>query len=441
MVGTTLDDYEWRYAARMSGMTASEIRALFAVASRPEVVSLAGGMPFTAALDYTELARLVSEMLLERGASAMQYGSGRGEQRLRELICEVMSLESIAASADEVIVTVGSQQALSLLAQVFLDPGDIVLAEGPSYVGALGVFAAAQAEVQHVPMDSDGLQPEALATHLDQLRRQGRRAKFVYLVPNFHNPAGVTLSEDRRDAIVELAEQHDLLIVEDNPYGLLGFEQAPGSALRSRSAKRVIYLGSFSKTFAAGMRVGWIVAPHAVREKLALVTEAQVLCPSAFNQAIVTAYLERYPWQEQLKTFRELYRQRRDAMLTALSSRMPEGVSWNVPAGGFFVWLTLPKGIDSKVMLPRALAHNVAYVPGAGFYADRQGKSQLRLSYCFPSPERISEGIRRFAITLEEEREVQKIFSSNRDTTLNESPVTKPAADRARYSAPGPEVA
>ncbi|MGH3544685.1 MAG: PLP-dependent aminotransferase family protein [Mycobacteriales bacterium] len=441
MAGTTLDDYTERYAARVHGMTASEIRALFAVANRPEVVSLAGGMPYTAALDHAHLADLGAAILGTRGAAALQYSSGRGELRLRELICEVMALEAISASPEDVLVTVGSQQALSLLSQVFLDPGDIVLAEGPSYVGALCVFAAAQAQVIHVPMDDNGLDPAALAVQLDQLRAQGRRAKFLYVVPNFHNPAGVTLSEQRRDEIVELAELHDVLIVEDNPYGLLSFEASPGRTLHSRGSNRVIYLGSFSKTFAPGMRVGWVLAPYAVREKLVLLQEAQILCPAMFNQQLVTAYLEQYPWKKQLKTFRTLYAARRDAMLSALTTLMPSETSWSSPQGGFFIWLTLPPGLDSKGMLPRALANNVAYVPGVGFYADGQGRSALRLSYCFPDPDRIVEGVGRFATTLEQEMAVQTLFSEQPPAT--EARLATPlmsTVDISGRSAPGPEV-
>ncbi|MCW2504028.1 MAG: aminotransferase, class, partial [Actinomycetia bacterium] len=205
MSGTTLDDYTDRYAQRMRGMAVSEIRALFAVASRPEVVSLAGGMPFVSALPLDEIADLTAKVIRERGAYALQYGSGQGDPRLRELICEVMALEGVDASADDVVVTVGSQQGLDLIARIFLDPGDVVLAEAPSYVGALGTFAAAEAEVVHVAMDEDGLQPEALRSTLERLAAQGRRVKFLYTVPNFHNPAGVTLTEPRRDEIIALA--------------------------------------------------------------------------------------------------------------------------------------------------------------------------------------------------------------------------------------------
>jgi 2-aminoadipate transaminase len=428
--GTTLDDYTDRYSATVRGMTPSEIRALFAVASRPEVVSLAGGMPFVEALPLQAIADLMSELVRSQGAVALQYGAGQGLPELRELICEVMELEGVAASPDDVVVTTGSQQALDMVSRVFLDPGDIVLAEGPSYVGALGTFQAAQAEVIHVPMDGDGLIPAELRLALERLRSQGRRAKFLYTVPNFHNPAGVTLVESRRVELIALAEEFDLLVVEDNPYGLLGFEEPPARALRARNSSRVIYLGSFSKTFAAGLRVGWVLAPHAVRDKLVMVSEAQVLCPSNLTQKVVAEYLSRHPWRDQIKVYREVYRERRDSLLDALSTSMPPGVTWTQPRGGFYVWLTLPPGWDAKAMVPRALAHKVAYVPGIGFYADGDGIRDLRLSYCYPPPERIREGVRRLAGVMEEEAEVRATFAS-----LGSSP-----RHPGRAASPGNEI-
>lgn len=251
------------------------------------------------------------------------------------------------------MVTVGSQQALDLISRIFLDPGDVVLAEGPSYVGALGTFAAAEAEVVHVPLDGQGLIPAALSDALDRLAAAGRKAKFLYLVPNFHNPAGVTLAVSRRAEILELCERHDVLVIEDNPYGLLGFDGQTLPALRSMAPERVVYLGSFSKTFASGVRVGWAYAPPAIRDKLVLLSESQVLCPPMLSQLAVAEYLDTQPWREQIKVFRELYRERRDAMLDALSALMPPGCTWTHPEGGFYVWLTLPPGLDAKVMQPR----------------------------------------------------------------------------------------
>jgi len=448
--GTRLDPYSDRYAARTHCMTASEIRALFAVVSRPEVVSLAGGMPAVTALPLDAVGSMIGDLVTGHGAATLQYGSGQGDPRLRERICDVMALEGIgvgddeSASPDNVVVTVGSQQGLDLVTRVFCDPGDIVLAEAPSYVGALGVFQASQAEVRHVAMDSDGLIPAALREALLTLRAQGRRAKFLYTVPNFHNPAGVTLSVPRRDEILALAEEFDLLVIEDNPYGLLGFDRDPVPALRSRAAKRVIYLGSFSKTFSPGLRVGWVYAPVAVREKLVLASEAQILCPPSLTQYAVARYLDTQPWEQQIKVFCELYRDRRDATLDSLAALMPDGVSWTRPDGGFYVWLQLPPGLDAKVMQPRAIAARVAYVPGVGFYADGSGQQFLRLSYCYPEPDRIREGVRRLAGVIESELELRATFGGIDPATLHgadTAPLRGGGTTSAAGAAPEPGAA
>jgi 2-aminoadipate transaminase len=395
-VGETpqLDRY---FAQRVQRMTVSEIRALFTVASRPEIISLAGGMPAVEALPLAEIADLTSRVIRDHGAKALQYGSGQGDPRLRELICDVMAAEGITGSPENIVVTFGSQQALQLLALTCLDPGDVVLTEGPSYVGALGVFAAAQAEVTHVAIDADGVIPAALREALDQAAVAGRRVKFFYTVPNFQNPTGVTLSEPRRDALLELADEYDFIILEDNPYGLLGFDGGPLRAIRARDSDRVVYFGSFSKTFAAGVRTGWALAPAPLCEKLILANEASVLSHSLLNQMVVTAYLEYHPWQEQLRQFQSLYRTRRDATLSALEKAAVSGLTWTRPGGGFYVWATLPEGLDSKHLMTAALAEKVAYVPGVGFYADGMGQRELRLSYCYATPERIQEGIQRLS--------------------------------------------
>jgi 2-aminoadipate transaminase len=409
---TRLDSYVDRYAARTHGMTASAIRALFAVANRPEVVSLAGGMPNISDLPLDVVGSSLQDLVLSRGRQAMQYGSGQGEPEVREAICEIMRLEGISAHPDDVTVTVGSQQALDLVTRIFCDPGDVVLCEAPSYVGALGVFRSYQCEVAHVAMDSQGLVPEALREAVVALRAAGRKVKFVYTIPSFHNPAGVTQSLERREAILAVAEEADLLVIEDNPYGLLGFDADPIPAIRSLSDDRVVYLGTFSKTFAPGFRIGWVLAPHAVREKLVLAQESATLCPPTFSQFAIGAYLQQHDWQGQIKVFAEMYRERRDAMLTGLTNDMPAGVTWTVPAGGFYVWVTLPPGLDSQAMLPRAVTARVAYVPGTAFYADGFGSRHLRLSYCFPTPERILEGTRRLGDVLAYETELMSTFGT-----------------------------
>jgi 2-aminoadipate transaminase len=413
MTGTTQDDYTDRYARRVRGMTTSEIRALFAVASRPEVVSLAGGSPYIAALPLDAVGDMLGRLGSEQGAVSLQYGIGQGTVELREQICEVMALSGIhGASPDDVVVTVGGQQAIDLLARVFLDPGDVVLAEGPTYVGALGVFQAAQAQVQHVAMDDDGLIPAALEEAIAAVARSGRRAKFLYTIPTFQNPAGVTLSAERREQVLDICERAGLLVVEDDPYGMLSFEKEAPLPLRARRRDGVFYVSTFSKTFAPGLRVGWILAPHAVREKLVMASEANILCPSAFAQGAVTQYLSTMPWREQIKVYREIYRERRDALLSALHDLAPAGTTWTRPTGGLFIWATLPEGLDSKAMMPRAIAARVAYVPGTGFYADGTGRNAMRLNYSFSTPERLREGIRRLSGVMEQELAMRAVFGA-----------------------------
>nr|WP_235970405.1 PLP-dependent aminotransferase family protein [Microlunatus kandeliicorticis] len=405
-----MDAYAHNYAERTFGMTASAIRALFAVANRPEVVSLAGGMPNISDLPLDVVSSTLSDLVAERGTQAMQYGAGQGEPMIREQICEVMRLEAIQAHPDDVTVSVGSQQGLDLLTRIFCDPGDVVLCEAPSYVGALGVFRAYQCQVSHVAMDEHGLVPEALTEALAAHAAAGRRVKFLYTIPNFHNPAGVTQTLERRERIIEIAQAAGLLVVEDNPYGLLGFDGDPTPAIRSLDADNVVYLGSFSKTFAPGFRIGWVLAPHAVREKLVLAQESATLCPPVFSQFAISAYLSRHDWRGQIKQFREMYRERRDAMLAGLQTHMPAGTTWTRPTGGFFVWVRLPEGLDAQAMLPRAVSARVAYVPGNSFYADGLGSRHMRLSYCFPTPERIIEGTRRLGEVMAHEASLHETF-------------------------------
>src|SRR5690554_1877206 len=394
------------FAERTNALEASEVRALFAVASRPEVVSLAGGMPFVSALPAELVSDAMNRVVRDRGPQALQYGSGQGRPDLREQILDIMALEGIHARADDIVVTTGSQHALDLVAKLFLDPGDVVLAEAPSYLTAIVVFRSYQAEIDHVPMDEHGLIPEALREHILALKAQGRRIKLLYTVPNYSNPAGVTLSAERREEVLAIAREHDILVLEDNPYGLLYFGAPPPDALLSLPDARdgVVYLGTFSKTLAPGFRVGWAVAPSEIRDKLVLANEAAILSPSMFTQLVVSEYLATADWKGQIATFRDIYRVRRDAMLSALETHLPR-LTWTNPDGGFYVWLTLPEGVNSKEMLPRAVDNLVAYTPGTAFYADGAGADAMRLAFCYPEPDRIREGISRLARTIGAEAE------------------------------------
>lgn len=404
------DPYLERYAARVRGMNASAIRALFALTARPEIISFAGGNPAVEALDADAVEEVVRRVVRESASTALQYGIGQGRPELREQLALVMEHEGIAAHVDDLIVTVGGQQALELVAGCFIDPGDVVIAEGPTYVGGVAALSSYQADVRHVALDDEGMRVDELEDLLEQLTREGRRAKYVYTIPNHQNPGGVSLSVERRHRLAELAESHDLMILEDNPYGLIDFEGRTFPALRSLVPDRVIYVGTVSKTFSPGVRTGWIAAPPPVRDKLVLLREAADLCPSPMTQMIVETWFQTQPWREQIKTFREVYREKADAMLGALDEEMPAEVSWTRPTGAFYVWMTVPGGIDTTDLLAKAIAHRVAYVPGRGFYADGDGGDKLRLCFSQPSVERIREGIARFGEVLTDEIELVRAF-------------------------------
>ncbi|MFZ4117098.1 MAG: PLP-dependent aminotransferase family protein [Rhodoluna sp.] len=398
----TNDLWSDRYASRANGLSASEVRALFAVVSRPEVVSLAGGMPFVPALPKERMIESFNSLMSDRAAVALQYSGGQGDLTLREHIKEIMALEGIKSDVDNIVITTGSQHGLDLVASLFLDPGDVVLAEGPSYVGALGVFRARQAHIEHVYTDDQGISPEALAETIKRVQAAGKNIKFLYLVPNFANPSGVTLAAQRRAQILEICRKNRILVLEDNVYGLLYFEEKAPDALRSMDEEGVIYLGSFSKILVPGFRVGYVLAPPSIKEKLILANESAVLCPSAFSQLMISEYLSTNDWKAQISVFRGEYQLRRDSALAAMNEFLPE-LTTTRPGGGFYLWVDLPEGVNSKKMLPRAVENLVAYTPGTAFYGNGTGQEFLRISYSYPTPENIRVGVERLAKTIEAE--------------------------------------
>jgi 2-aminoadipate transaminase len=379
-------------------MTASEVRALFAVTARPEVISLAGGMPFVQGLPTDEVERVVQEVVRRQAAVALQYGAGSGRPQLKERLVEVMADEGVGARPEDVLITVGAQQALDLIGKLFLDPGDLLAVEAPSYVGALSAFSTFQPRYLQVPMDEDGLVVEALEESL----AAGDRPKLLYLCPNFHNPAGVTLSADRRRRLVEVCRAADVPIVEDNPYGLLRFEGRAAPPLHSLDPENVIYLGTLSKIFCPGIRVGWVVAPPDALSRLTMFKEAADLCSSNLNMLLAETWLsDGDRWRSALGSLVDVYRGRRDACLDALQESFPDQASWTRPAGGFYVWVSVP-GADTRALLPEAVDRRVAYVPGTAFYPDGSGADRLRLAFCYPPEDRIREGVRRLGGLLQE---------------------------------------
>jgi 2-aminoadipate transaminase len=387
-----------RYAARSTGMTASEVRALFAVAARPEVISLAGGMPFVQALPSEEVLRVVTEVLTDRAAVALQYGGGSGQEGLKARLATLMAEQGIEVEPADILITVGAQQALDLVGKLFIDPGDEIAVEAPSYVGALSAFSVYEPRYLQIPLDDDGLSVDALEAAL----AAGARPKFLYVCPNFHNPAGVTLSLDRRRRLVEVCRAAGVPIIEDDPYGMLRFEGDPLPSLRSLDPGGVIYLGTLSKVFCPGIRVGWTVAPAGTTAQLVLLKEAADLCSSNLNMLVAEGWLaDRDRWTGTLADLVDVYRRRRDACLAALERHFPAGTTWTRPGGGFYVWVTIP-GADTKAMLSEAVARGVAYVPGTAFFPDGSGRDRLRLAFCYPPEDAIEEGVRRLGELLAE---------------------------------------
>ncbi len=398
------DLFKDSYAKRAENLSVSEVRALFATVSRPEVVSLAGGMPDVSALDNELIRTAFDSLMANRSQFALQYGPGQGDAKLREQILEIMALEGIAGSVENLMITTGSQHALELLADLFLDQGDVALVESPSYVGAVGIFRHKEAHIEHVYTDSDGISPEAVAEAADRMVAEGKQVKLLYLVTNFANPSGVTLSEERRDKLISVCKERGILIIEDNPYGLLYFDAPPPRALRARDADSVVYLGSFSKILSPGLRVGYVLAPPAIKDKLILANESAVLSPATFAQMLVSEYLSICDWQKQISQYRSLYKTKKDAAIWALNEYLPE-LETTKPSGGFFLWVSLPAGLDGKKMLPIAVEELVAYTPGTAFYGDGRGKEFIRICYSHPTAENVKVGIQRLARAIERSKE------------------------------------
>ena len=408
---TNFDAWKHAYASRAANLSVSEVRALFAVVSRPEVVSLAGGMPDVSALDGDLIEKAFHSMMATKRNYALQYGGGQGDLRLREQIQEIMALDGVRGSVDDITITTGSQHGLELIADLFLDAGDAVLVEAPSYVGAVGIFRHKEAHIEHVLTDNQGISPEALAEAADRLTAQGKKVKLVYLVPNFANPSGVTLSAERRAKVLEICKERGILIVEDNPYGLLYFDEKPPLAIASLDSENVVYLGSFSKILSPGLRVGYVLAPPAIREKLVLANESAILSPATFAQMLVSEYLSISDWQGQIETYRQLYKTKRDAALEALAQYLPR-IETTRPTGGFFLWLTLPEGLNSKEMLPLAVNELVAYTPGTAFYGDGRGANNIRVCFSHPSAENVKVGIKRLSNVVNLQLDLLDTFSS-----------------------------
>lgn len=401
------DKWSDGYADRIAGMRTSAVRDLFGAASRSDMISLSGGMPEVSQVPAAAVAKAAHDAILHEGPAALQYGSSEGRVQTRVLVCELMAEIGVRITPDDAVITAGAQQALDLLAKAFISPGDVIIAEGPTYVGALQAFSAYEPDIRCIPLDDDGMRMDLLEAELKRLGPRG--AKFIYTIPNFHNPGGVTMSPERRRRLLELAREYEIPVVEDDPYGRLRFEGGHMKPLRSLD-EDVIYLGTFSKIFAPGLRLGWVIAPNPIRQKILLVKQGADLCGSAFAQVTAERYFMGTRWRRVLQGLTRTYAERRDAMLAALDEHFPPEARWTRPEGGFFVWVELPAYVDASSMLAEAVEHGVTYVPGDGFYPDGRGRNCMRLAFCYAEPDKIAEGIERLAAVIEDRLELYRAF-------------------------------
>lgn len=401
------DQWEGRYADRVLNMRSSATRDLFAAASRNDMISFSGGMPDVRVIPKEILHKAAYEAIEQNSGVALQYGSTDGRIQTKQLVIDLMADMGVTGLTEEdVALTTGAQQGLDLIAKAFINPGDVIITEAPTYLGALQAFSAYQPQMRCVPFDDEGMRMDLLEDLLKELGPRG--AKFLYTIPTFQNPGGVTMTLERRKRLIELCDEYDIPIVEDDPYSRLRFENEPVPALRSMSDK-VVYLGTFSKIFAPGLRLGWMIAPRAILSKVLLTKQGTDLCGSAFTQVLAEHYFADTPWRETLKDFIARYKSRRDALLEALEEYFPPEATWTHPEGGFFLWVTLPSYINTDHLLPIALDEGITFVPGSGCYPDGTSNS-LRLAFCYEAEENLREGARRLGEVIDKRLVLYRAF-------------------------------
>ena len=390
---------------RAKKLKASEIRELLKLTQLPGMISLAGGLPNPKAFPIEVIRECIDKVFDEHILSALQYGTTEGLPLLRGILAERMQVKKgIDCEMHDIMITNGAQQALTLLAFCFLDPGDTIITGAPTYLGATQAFHAYEANCESIPLTDDGFDIQSLRRNLKRLHRNEIFPKFIYTVPSFQNPSGVTMPLDNRRELLELASEYDLVIVEDDPYGELVFEGEPVPPIKSLDTKgRVIYLGTFSKILAPGFRLGWVIASEEILNKFTLAKQSADLCTNSFGQYVAYEYIKGGFLDTQLELIGGMYKRKRDVMLKAIKEFFPKGVKWTVPRGGMFLWVTFPKSVNTRVMFPCAVAKKVAYVVGDAFFPDGSGHNTMRLNFSYSGDEAIREGIRRLGEVINEE--------------------------------------
>ncbi len=415
--------YAGLFAQRTGVMRSSAMRDLMEITSRPEVISLAGGFPDTSTFPPESFAAQMTRIAQENSARALQYGPTEGFAETRAVICKVMAAEQMTPDPDDIVVTSGGQQALDLICKALIDPGDVIIAEGPTYPGAVPVFCSYEADTRQVEMDGDGMRIDRLEQLLADLDGEGRRPKFIYSVPTFQNPGGVTLSVERRRRLIEIAREREILVIEDNPYGLLRYEGEPLPTLYSLDGgDYVLYMGTFSKILSPGIRVGWVCAPPPVHAKLVLGKQAADLCTSTLSQFFVREYFGEGRWLEYIDELTRVYRGRRQVMLEALAEYFPRQATWSAPEGGLFVWATMPDYINTTDLLAKALRENVAFVPGEAAFVDGRGSGSMRLNFSAQTGDEIREGIRRIGAVVAEQVNLYETMTGTHEIVRPDDP-------------------
>jgi len=387
-------------AQRMDRMKASEIRELLKLTAQPDIISFAGGLPAPELFPVEEIAKVSHDLVLKEGRQLLQYATTEGRPSLRAKISKRMADKyHTPVDVDDILITTGSQQCLDFVGKLFINPGDVVLCESPSYLGALNAFNAYQPTFVEVPTDNGGLIPE----ELDKILSTTPNCKFIYVIPDFQNPTGRTWSMERRQAFMEVVNKHNLPVVEDNPYGELRYEGVILPSLKSLDSKGlVMFLGTFSKIFCPGLRLGWIAAEHSLLEKFVMIKQSADLHTSNFDQGVADAYMEQYDLDEHVKEIVALYKHRRDLILECMASEFPEGTEWTHPEGGLFLWLTFPEGVSALKVFNKCIEQKVAGVIGDAFYPNDKTDRSMRINFSNMPDERIVEGIKRMAKAIRE---------------------------------------
>jgi len=391
------------YSKNALNMKRSEIRELLKVTRRPEIISFAGGLPGPETFPVKELEDISCQVLREKGGLALQYGPTEGELPFREEIAKWLGREKAGIKPENILITAGSQQGLDIIAKVFLDPKDIVVLELPSYIGGLQAFAAYRAKMIGVPQDMDGMRTDLLEAVLEKLAKRKKKPKFIYVVPDFQNPSGMTMSLERRKKLLKLAYEYEVPLIEDSPYRDLRYAGEPVPPIYGLDTEdQVMVLGTFSKILCPGLRLAWIMAPTTWMDRLVVAKQSMDLCSPTYTQLMISEYMKRGFLSKQIEIIRKAYGKKLKVMLEALEKYMPKGVEWSKPEGGLFLWVQLPKKMSANELFPKAIENNVAYVVGSAFHCDGKGQNTMRLNFSFSTEQQIDEGIKRLARMIKE---------------------------------------